>query len=337
MSSDYNRKATLAACLLMAACAASFGERHLFAALIDAPEALTVAFWCFMAGLLTGGWLSDRLGVSQAILVSVVCLAAGALVPTGAIYLDLLTFGGGIALAVSNGLVVFASSGSAGRWLNFTHAFYRGGTLVLGFLLISIVWLKWLSFAFALMALLLIFRNEPNRVSTETGREKQTTRVVWKLPGFLALIFMAGATELWFAHQASDSLIHDYPRVGLLLACAMFLGRLAASLAFFSGYRQLITCSVVSAVGLGLFDKSSGESQLIIALAIAFFSASLFPSTLGLLRQWSGRWTATLLAIGQFVTMMSAPLAAYAGSYAIYTAIVLSVVFVCMWASPRSR
>ena len=55
-----------------------------------------------------------------------VCLAAGAVVPAGAIYLDLLTFGGGIALAVSNGLVVFASAGSAGRWLNFTHAFYRG-------------------------------------------------------------------------------------------------------------------------------------------------------------------------------------------------------------------
>ena len=94
-----------------------------------------------MAGLLAGGWLSDRFGVSQAIMASVVCLAARALVPTRTIYLDLLTFGGGIALAVSNGLVVYASLGSARRWLNFSHAFYSGGTLVLGFLLISIVWL----------------------------------------------------------------------------------------------------------------------------------------------------------------------------------------------------
>lgn len=279
-----------------------------------------------MTGLLLGGMVSDRFGPRVAVGASLACLAAGALL-TGSppVWFDLLMAGGGIALAVSNGLVAHADWQDAGRWLNFTHAFYRGGTLVLGLMLIPSNWAIWLSLMFAALALAILAAGKPPTANREAPRERAgTSRFT---PALLVLTFLAGAAEIWAAKEAAILLGDRYPYVGAYVAGAMFLGRLAASSAFFSGRRQLLISSMATAMGLALLHQASGNLQLLAAIVTAFFSASLFPSALGLLARRARNGLATTLAFGQCAAVLAAPLAADLSGYAILPAILLALIF----------
>ena len=322
---------TAVACLLVTGTAASFGESHKLARLSGTPETDQFALWIFLAGLLVGGLLSDRFGVRVATGTATLLLAIGVLALTGEAGFACLMLGGGIALAVANGLASTLDPVAAGRWLNFIHAFYRGGTLAFGLLLLPIGITAQMGTLFAVAALVLMFWTMDGRSELVLGDLEAQSVSSWPVAAVLPLLFLAGASELWAAHHMIVSLSSDQPNIVLWIALAMVVGRIAASTQVFSGYRQVLVCSAVTAAGLWFFDALSGNARLLMALIVAFSSSSIFPSVLGLMAGRSPRFAASLLAVGQCTVMLAAPLAGAFASFAIVPPLALTIIIAASW------
>lgn len=307
---------TVTGCLLAAGCAFSFGQRQAFFDAIGANSALEISLWVFLFGLMLGGIAKDLAGARHAILIGCIFLFIGAWGEFRVMSLYCLALGGGWTLATSNGLFEPSNEVEGGRWLNFTHAFYRGAGLLILLTSPAIEITKWLGFlcAFTAACWLYFFFTPVESTPRKAIAPRLSRSLVVVL---ISLNFLAGATELWseklFTSTALD-LAHQY---GYQLAGMMFLGRLAASTSWFSGPRQLFICSLVTSAAIFVFPLASDDWIPAIAMTGAFFSASIFPSLLGWVAAAGGRWRGTLCGLGQMTCMLAAPLAMAGSSYAL--------------------
>ena len=317
---------TAAGCCLAAASGFTFGQRHYFAGTIGSQDVVANGLWVFLIGVLVGGLAKDLLGARIAICISAVSFGIGAIGSLQASSILWLALAGGVALAVCNGMFESPSRDAAGRWLNFTHAFYRCTSLIVVAFWVPVEVVKWFGLLGAGLALALY------RTPQESLPEQSTVvmrRGGLLLVALLTLNFLAGAFELWSERVYVDRLLDTIENVGLLLAGAMFLGRLAASTAWFSGNRQLFICSLMASIATLLFPLTHGTWQLGLAVIGAFFSASIFPAVLGMVSAFSQRWRGLACSFGQISCMLAALLTTRASGLAFVPGV--SLVLISAW------
>ena len=317
---------TAAGCCLAAASGFTFGQRHHFADAIGSQDVVANGLWVFLIGVLVGGLTKDLLGARIAICISAVFFGIGAIGSLQASSILWLALGGGVALAVCNGIFESPSADAAGRWLNFTHAFYRCTSLIVVAFWVPVEVVKWFGLLGAGLALALY------RTPQEPLPEENT--VVMRRGGLLliallTLNFLTGAFELWSERVYVDRLLDTIENVGLLLAGAMFLGRLAASTAWFSGNRQLFICSLMASLATLLFPLAHGIWQLGLAVIGAFFSASIFPAVLGMVSVITQRWRGLACSFGQMSCMVAALLTTRASGLALVPGV--SLLLISAW------
>lgn len=317
---------TAAGCCLAAASGFTFGQRHHFADAIGSQDIVANGLWVFLIGVLVGGLAKDLLGARIAICISAVFFGIGAIGSLQASSILWLALGGGVALAVCNGMFESPSADAAGRWLNFTHAFYRCTSLIVVAFWVPVEVVKWFGLLGAGLALALY------RTPQEPLPEENT--VVMRRGGLLliallTLNFLTGAFELWSERVYVDRLLDTIENVGLLLAGAMFLGRLAASTAWFSGNRQLFICSLMASLATLLFPLAHGIWQFGLAVIGAFFSASIFPAVLGMVSVITQRWRGLACSFGQMSCMVAALLTTRASGLALVPGV--SLLLISAW------
>jgi len=324
---------TVAGCLLAAGCAFSFGQRQAFAVAIEANSAINICLWIFLFGLIFGGIAKDLAGARNAILIGSIFLFIGAWGELRVMSLYWLALGGGWTLATSNGLFAPTNEIAGGRWLNFTHAFYRGAGLLILLTSPAIELTKWLGFLCAFSAACWIhFFFTPVELPPRKAAAPRLSRTLVVV--LISLNFLAGAAELWSEKLFTSTVLDLSHQYGYQLAGMMFLGRLAASTSWFSGPRQLFICSLVTSATVLVFPLASDDWIPVIAMTGAFFSASIFPSLLGWVAAAGGRWRGTLCGLGQITCMLAAPLAMTNSSYAFIPGISLIIISGYMVWSP---
>lgn len=320
------RFVTAAGCCLAAASGFTFGQRHHFANAIGSQDVVANGLWVFLIGVLVGGLAKDVLGARIAICISGVFFAIGSIGSLQASSVLWLALGGGVALAVCNGIFESPCRDVAGRWLNFTHAFYRCTSLFVMAFWVPVEVVKWFGLLGAGLALALY------RTPRKTSPAEST--IVMRRGGLLliallALNFLAGAFELWSERVYVDTLLGSVGNVGALVAGAIFLGRLAASTAWFSGNRQLFICSLMASLAVCLFPLTHGLWQFGLAMIGAFFSASIFPSVLGMLSVITERWRGLACSFGQISCMLAALLTTRASGLALLPGV--SLLLISAW------
>ena len=334
-------KITIAGCLLAASCALSFGQRKIIAASLENEASVELLTGIFILGLLFGGLTKDILKSRNAGLIGCMLFFFGVFGEAQLASLYWLIFGGGWVLAISNGLFSTSDECAAGRWLNFTHAFYRGAGLFILLASPSLHTTKWIGFSFVLLATLILYFTTQD--SETPSPKKITDKVGPKISWFIALLvsinFLAGATELWseqlFTNTIAIALLKEYDWI---LAGMMFLGRLLACTPWFCGPRQLLICSVITSLAIFRFPLATHSLLPIIAMIGAFFSASIFPSVLGWVASVGGRWRGTLCGFGQIACMLAAPLAVTSSKYALVPGLSLIIISSYMfWSSTMSQ
>ena len=317
---------TAAGCCLAAASGFTFGQRHHFADAIGSQDVVANGLWVFLIGVLVGGLTKDLLGARIAICISAVFFGIGAIGSLQASSILWLALGGGVALAVCNGMFESPSADAAGRWLNFTHAFYRCTSLIVVAFWVPVEVVKWFGLLGAGLALAL-YRTPQEPLPKENTVVMRRGGLL--LIALLTLNFLTGAFELWSERVYVDRLLDTIENVGLLLAGAMFLGRLAASTAWFSGNRQLFICSLMASLATLLFPLAHGIWQLGLAVIGAFFSASIFPAVLGMVSVITQRWRGLACSFGQMSCMVAALLTTRASGLALVPGV--SLLLISAW------